>query len=57
MIILFLETTVLYMVDTATRCSAASLMDFFGEGFGQGGVYGQSVEGIWLAFVQTWCRI
>lgn len=45
------ERAVLHVVDTATRFSAATFLDSNGES------YGQSVEGLWLAFVQTWCTV
>ncbi len=39
----------LHIIDTATRFSAATFLDSHGENFGQ------SVEGVWMAFVNTWC--
>lgn len=39
---------VLQIVDTATRFNAATFLDSNGE------TYGQSVEGVWFAFIQTW---
>ena len=42
---------VLHIVDTATRFSAATFLDAHGE------EYGQSVEGIWKAFIETWCLL
>lgn len=50
--IMFLEgKAVLHIVDTATRFSAATFLDAHGV------TYGQSVNGIWLAFVMTWCLV
>ena len=40
-----------HIVDTATRFSAATFLDSEGEKFGQ------SVDGIWTAFVMTWCTM
>ena len=42
---------VLHIVDTATRFSAASFLDSSGQD------YGQSVEGIWLSFIEIWCAM
>ena len=39
---------VLHIIDTATRFSAATFLDAHGSS------YGQSVDGIWLAFSETW---
>ena len=50
--LMFLDgKAVLHIVDTATRFSAATFLDSHGE------KYGQSVEGIWLAFVMTWATM
>lgn len=42
---------ILHIVDTATRFSAACFLDSAGMD------YGQSVDGVWTAFIQTWCTI
>lgn len=42
---------VLHIIDTVTRFLAATFLDTYGAKFGQ------SVEGIWLVFVMTWCNI
>jgi len=42
---------ILHIVDTATRFSAACYLD------SNGAEYGQSLEGIWLAFVNIWCTV
>ncbi len=42
---------VLHIVDTATRFSAATFLD------SNGSTYGQSVEGVWMAFTHTWCTM
>lgn len=48
--IIFLDgKEVLYTTDTAMRFSSASFWTLFVE------IYGQSVEGIWLAYAQTRC--
>lgn len=39
---------VLNIVDTAIRFSAATFLDSIGEN------YGPAIEGVWLAFIQTW---
>jgi hypothetical protein len=39
---------VLHVVDTATRFSAATFPD------SHNGSFGQSVEGVWLALIETW---
>jgi hypothetical protein len=39
---------VLHVVDTATRFSSATFLD------SHNGSFGHSVEGIWLAFIETW---
>jgi transposase InsO family protein len=39
---------VLHIVDTATRFSAATFLD------SHTATYGQSVEGVWLALIETW---
>jgi hypothetical protein len=39
---------VLHVVDTATRFSAVTFLDSYN------GSFGQSVEGVWLALIQTW---
>ncbi len=50
--LMFLDSkAVLHIVDTATRFSAATFLDSHGE------TYGQSVDGIWLAFCMTWCTM
>jgi hypothetical protein len=38
----------LQVVDTATRFSAAAFLDYHGAS------YGQSVRGVWLAFIEIW---
>ena len=46
--LMFIDSeVVLHVVDTATRFSAATFLK----------EYGQSVEGIWLAFIEAWCTI
>lgn len=42
------EDAVLHVVDTATRFSEATFLDKSTE-------YTQSVESVWLAFLETWC--
>ena len=50
--LMFLDgKAVLHIIDTATRFSAATFLDSHGE------TYGQSVDGIWLAFCMTWCTM
>jgi hypothetical protein len=39
---------VLHVVDTVTRFSAATYLD------SHNGSFGQSVEGVWLALIETW---
>ena len=47
--LMFLDgKAVLHVIDTATRFSSAIFLD------AHGATYGQSVEGIWLAFVEAW---
>ena len=47
--LMFLDgKALLHIVDTATRFSAATFLD---------GDFDQSVEGIWLAFIQAWCTL
>ena len=41
----------LHVVDTATRFSNATFLDSSDQN------YGQSVEGIWLAFLECWCSM
>lgn len=41
--------SILHIVDTATRFSAATFLDT------NGAEYGQTIEGIWQAFIDTWC--
>ena len=40
-----------HVIDTATRFSSAIFLD------AHGATYGQSVEVIWLAFVEAWCTM
>ena len=48
--LMFLDgKAVLHVIDTATRFSAATFLDSHGQN------YGQSTEGIWLAFLEIWC--
>ena len=48
--VMFLDgKAVLYVIDTATRLSSAIFLD------AHAATYGQSIEGIWLAFVKAWC--
>lgn len=42
---------VLHIVEITARLSAATFIDSFWE------TYGQSVEGVWTAFVTIWCTI
>lgn len=42
---------VLYIVDTATHLSSATFVDENGTN------YGQSVQGVWIAFVMNWCTM
>jgi len=42
---------ILHIVDTATRFSAATFLD------PPNAEYGQSVNGVWLAFLETWCTL
>lgn len=50
--LMFLDNcSVLHVVDTATRFSAATFLDKHGE------TYGQSVEGIWQALASCWFLI
>ena len=49
---MFIEgKAILHIVDTATRFSAATFLDSEREHFRQ------SVDGIWTAFVMTWCTM
>ena len=49
---MFLEQkAVLHVIDTATRFSSTIFLD------AHGATYGQSLEGIWLAFVEAWCTL
>lgn len=45
------EKAILHIVDTAAHYSATTILDFYGE------TYGQTVEGIWLAFVIKWFNL
>jgi hypothetical protein len=50
--LMFLDgSAVLHVVDTATRFSAAGFLD------DHGAAYGQSVNGVWLAFIEIWCTM
>jgi hypothetical protein len=40
---------VLHIIDTATRFSSSTFLDKYNSN------YGQSVDGIWTAFIETWC--
>lgn len=42
---------ILHIVDTATRFSAAIFLDAHSMD------YGQSVDGIWRALIETWCTM
>lgn len=49
---MFLDGNALFHIaDTATPFSATTFLD------SNGGTYGKSAEGIWKAYVQTWCII
>ena len=48
--LMFLDgKAVLHVIDTATHFSAAKFLDSHGK------TYGQTAEGIWLAFLDIWC--
>ena len=48
--LMFIEgKAILHIVDSAIRFSSAIFLD------SQGQNYGQSVNGIWLAFLESWC--
>ena len=50
--LMFIEgKAILHIVDTATRFSSAIFLD------SQGNNYGQSVNGVWLAFLEAWCTL
>ena len=50
--LMFLDgKAVLHIIDTATRFSTATFLDAHSSS------YGQSVDGIWLAFLETWCTL
>lgn len=50
--LMFLKSkAVLPIVDIATRFSAATFADPFGE------CYGQNFDGLWLAVVMAWCKM
>ena len=49
---MFIEgKAILHIVDTATRFSSAIFLD------SQGNNYGQSINGVWLAFIEAWCNL
>jgi transposase InsO family protein len=46
--LMFIGQAVLHVVDTATRFSAETFL------YSHNGSFGQSVEGVWLALIETW---
>lgn len=47
----------LHVVDTATRFSATTFLDWKPDSVGPEKDYGQSVDGVWEAFIECWCTL
>lgn len=47
----------LHVVDTATRFSATTFLDWKPHSDGPEKDYGQSVDGVWEAFIECWCTL